>query len=184
MAMYSIRSERAFCERLNYDLLFKWFLDLAIDAKAFDATTFSTNRQRLLDYEIADQFFAAVVAQAKLRRHISSDHFFVDVIRPGIRGCSVPWKRGWSYGTSGASPTLASGIRARSPGISDRVTRSIAPSLTSAWRRRIRPNKTMSASAARSSGVSYRACNRPKPRTYAADRRSRMTHGTRVSNVR
>src|SRR5690349_975408 len=41
MGLYSIRSERAFCERLNYDLLFKWFLDLPIDAKAFDATTFT-----------------------------------------------------------------------------------------------------------------------------------------------
>jgi Transposase and inactivated derivatives len=78
MAMYSIRSERAFCERLNYDLLFKWFLDLPIDAKAFDATTFSKNRQRLLDHEIADWFFAAVVRQAKLRRYCSSDHFSVD----------------------------------------------------------------------------------------------------------
>ena len=78
MAMYSIRSERAFCERLNYDLLFKWFLDMAIDAKAFDATTFSKNRQRLLDHDIADQFFAAVVRQAKLRRYTSSDHFSVD----------------------------------------------------------------------------------------------------------
>jgi transposase len=78
MAMYSIRSERAFCERLNYDLLFKWFLDLAIDAKAFDATTFSKNRRRLLDHEIADRFFAAVVGQAKLRRYVSSDHFSVD----------------------------------------------------------------------------------------------------------
>ena len=49
MALYSIRSERAFCERLNYDLLFKWFLDLPIDAKAFDPTTFTKNRERLLD---------------------------------------------------------------------------------------------------------------------------------------
>lgn len=78
MAMYSIRSERAFCERLNYDLLFKWFLDLPIDARAFDATTFSKNRQRLLTAEIADRFFAAVVAQAKLRRYVSSEHFAVD----------------------------------------------------------------------------------------------------------
>jgi transposase len=78
MAMYSIRSERAFCERLNYDLLFKWFLDLPIDARAFDATTFSKNRRRLLDHEIADRFFAAVVRQAKLRRYVSSDHFSVD----------------------------------------------------------------------------------------------------------
>jgi transposase len=78
MVMYSIRSERAFCERLNYDLLFKWFLGLPIDAKAFDATTFSKNRQRLLDHEIADRFFGAVVRQAKLRRYVSSDHFSVD----------------------------------------------------------------------------------------------------------
>ena len=78
MAMYSIRSERAFCERLNYDLLFKWFLDLRIDEAAFDASTFSKNRQRLLDHDVADEFFAAVVAQAKLRRYVSSDHFSVD----------------------------------------------------------------------------------------------------------
>jgi transposase len=77
MAMYSMRSERAFCERLNYDLLFKWFLDLTINARAFDPTTFSKNRQRLLDHEIADRFFAAVVRQAKLRRYVSSDHFSV-----------------------------------------------------------------------------------------------------------
>jgi transposase len=78
MAMYSIRSERAFCERLNYDLLFKWFLDMRIDQAAFDATTFTKNRQRLLDHDVADEFFAAVVRQAKLRRYISSDHFSVD----------------------------------------------------------------------------------------------------------
>jgi hypothetical protein len=78
MALYSVRSERAFCERLNYDLLFKWFLDLPIDAKAFDPTTFTKNRARLLAAEIADRFFAAVVAQAHLRRYTSSDHFSVD----------------------------------------------------------------------------------------------------------
>lgn len=78
MALYSIRSERAFCERLNYDLLFKWFLDLAIDAKSFDATTFTKNRDRLLDHDIADRFFAAVVRQAKLRCYMSSNHFSVD----------------------------------------------------------------------------------------------------------
>jgi transposase len=78
MAMYSIRSERAFCERLNYDLLFKWFLDMRIDQPAFDATTFSKNRKRLLEHQVADEFFAAVVRQAKLRRYMSSDHFSVD----------------------------------------------------------------------------------------------------------
>jgi transposase len=78
MALYSMRSERAFCERLNYDLLFKWFLDMPIDARAFDPTTFTKNRDRLLDHQIADRFFAAVVNQAKLRRYTSSDHFSVD----------------------------------------------------------------------------------------------------------
>ena len=78
MALYSIRSERQFCERLNYDLLFKWFLGLAIDDRAFDASTFSKNRDRLLDHDIAGRFFAVVVDQAKLRRYVSSDHFSVD----------------------------------------------------------------------------------------------------------
>ena len=78
MAMYSMRSERAFCERLNYDLLFKWFLDMRIDQPAFDASTFSKNRRRLLDHDVADEFFAAVVRQAKLRRYMSSEHFSVD----------------------------------------------------------------------------------------------------------
>ncbi len=78
MALYSIRSERQFCERLNYDLLFKWFLGLAIDDRSFDASTFTKNRDRLLDHDIADRFFAAAVAQARLRRYLSSDHFSVD----------------------------------------------------------------------------------------------------------
>ena len=78
MAMYSIRSERAFCERLNYDLLFKWFLDMRIDQRAFTPTTFSKNRERLLNEDIAKEFFAQVLTRAKLRRYLSSDHFSVD----------------------------------------------------------------------------------------------------------
>ena len=61
MALYSIRSERAFCDQPNYNLLFTWFLDMRIDQRAFDATTFTKNRRRLLDAEVADEFFAAVV---------------------------------------------------------------------------------------------------------------------------
>jgi hypothetical protein len=71
-------SIRAFYERLNYDLLCKWFLDMRIDQAAFDATTFTKNRARLLEHEVADEFFAAVVGQATLRRYLSSDHFSVD----------------------------------------------------------------------------------------------------------
>lgn len=64
---------------MNYDLLFKWFLDMRIDEPAFDPSTFTKNRRRLLEHEVADEFFAAVVHQAKLRRHVSSEHFSVDV---------------------------------------------------------------------------------------------------------
>ena len=78
MALYSMRSERAFCERLNYDLLFKWFLDLPIDAKAFDPTTFTKNRDRLLAADIVDRFLIVVVRQATMRRYVSSEHFSVD----------------------------------------------------------------------------------------------------------
>jgi len=78
MALYSIRSERQFCERLRYDLLFKFFLDLNVDDEGFDHSTFSRNRERLLGHEIADRFFAAVVRQAHLRRYVSGEHFSVD----------------------------------------------------------------------------------------------------------
>jgi hypothetical protein len=76
--MYLMRSERQFCERLQYDLLFKWFLDLNVDDRGFEHSTFAKNRERLLEHEIADEFFAAVVQQAKLRRYISDEHFTVD----------------------------------------------------------------------------------------------------------
>ena len=53
IAIHSIRSERQFCERLQYDLLFKWFLDLNVIAPAFDAPTFSRNKERLLEHDVA-----------------------------------------------------------------------------------------------------------------------------------
>jgi transposase len=78
IALFSVRSERQFCERLQYDLLFKWFLDLNVADAAFNASTFSKNRKRLLEHEIADAFFAEVVAEAKRRHLLSSEHFTVD----------------------------------------------------------------------------------------------------------
>ena len=65
IALYSIRSERQFCERLRYDLLFKWFLDLNISDEPFDASSFSKNRERLLAADAAHACFAEVVAEAK-----------------------------------------------------------------------------------------------------------------------
>ena len=78
IALYSIRSERQFCERLQYDLLFKWFLGLNIMDPAFDASTFSKNKQRLLNHRVAHEFLGAVVAEARRRKLLSEDHFTVD----------------------------------------------------------------------------------------------------------
>jgi transposase len=78
MAFYSIRSERQFCERLQYDLLFKWFLGLNITDPAFDPTTFSHNRERLLKHDVAEAFLGETVREARSRRLISEDHFTVD----------------------------------------------------------------------------------------------------------
>ena len=78
IALYSIRSERQFCERLRYDLLFKWFLDLNISDEPFDASTFSKNRERLLAADVARAFFAEVVAEARQRPLLSAEHFTVD----------------------------------------------------------------------------------------------------------
>jgi transposase len=78
IALYSIRSERQFCERLRYDLLFKWFLDLNISDSGFDASSFSKNRQRLLEHDVARLFFAEVVAEARRHKLLSAEHFTVD----------------------------------------------------------------------------------------------------------
>jgi transposase len=78
MALYSIRSERQFCERLQYDLLFKWFLGLNVQDPAFDATTFSKNRERLMDNLVSKLFFQAVLEEARQRHLLSNQHFTVD----------------------------------------------------------------------------------------------------------
>lgn len=78
MALYSVRSERQFCERLNYDMLFRWFLDMGIEEPGFVASTFSKNRERLLSHEVADEFFAASVSEARLRGYVSDEHFTAD----------------------------------------------------------------------------------------------------------
>jgi len=78
IALYSIRSERQFCERLQYDLLFKWFLDFNIADGAFNPSTFSKNRDRLLEHDAVRKFFVAVRDEATRRRLLSADHFSVD----------------------------------------------------------------------------------------------------------
>ena len=75
IALYSVRSERQFCEQLGYNLLFRWFLDMELEEASFDATVFSKNRDRLMEHEVGRLFFDAVVRQAreaKLMRTIIS----------------------------------------------------------------------------------------------------------------
>ena len=77
-ALYTIRSERQLMEQLDYNLLFRWFLDMNADEPTFDASSFSRNRDRLLDHDVAAKFFAAVVDHARAAHLMSHDHFTVD----------------------------------------------------------------------------------------------------------
>jgi transposase len=78
MAFFTIRSERLFCEMLDYNLLYRWFLDMGMEERSFDHSTFSLNRDRVLKLEIAQQFFRVVTMQASDAGLLSSEHFSVD----------------------------------------------------------------------------------------------------------
>ena len=77
-AFYSIRSERQLMEQLDYNLLFRWFVGLSMDASVWDASTFSKNRERLLAGGVAQKLLAAVIAQPRVRTLMSDEHFSVD----------------------------------------------------------------------------------------------------------
>jgi transposase len=77
-AFYGIRSERQLMERMEFDLLFRWFVGLGVDDPAWDHSSFTKNRERLLAGEIAGKFLRAVMAQPRVKRLLSSDHFSVD----------------------------------------------------------------------------------------------------------
>lgn len=76
--LYTVRSERLLMEQLDYNLLFRWFVGLTMDDPVWDPTTFTKNRQRLLDGEIAHRVFARVLDQARQRSLLSDEHFTVD----------------------------------------------------------------------------------------------------------
>lgn len=76
--LYSIRSERMLMEQLDYNLLFRWFVGLNMDDKVWDPTTFCKNRDRLLDGDIAQEFFEEVLRQAGKQDLLSDEHFTVD----------------------------------------------------------------------------------------------------------
>jgi transposase len=77
-AFFSIRSERQLMERIEFDLLFRWFIGLSVDEPAWHHSTFSKNRDRLLEGEIAARFLSAVLARPRVRRLLSTEHFSVD----------------------------------------------------------------------------------------------------------
>src|ERR1700689_985263 len=77
-ALFTVRSDRQLCARLQTDLMFRWFIDLGLDEPVFDPSTFSQNQEWLLRHEVADLFFAEVVALAKKHGWVSNDHFSVD----------------------------------------------------------------------------------------------------------
>jgi transposase len=78
IALYSVRSERQFCEQMDYNLLFRWFLDMELSDESFDPTVFTKNRERLMEHEVGRRFFDAVVRQARGAGLMSDDHFTVD----------------------------------------------------------------------------------------------------------
>ena len=108
-AFYSIRSERLLMERLEYDLLFRWFVGIGVDDAAWDHSVFSKNRDRLLEGDIAAKLLAAVLAQSKVKKLLSSDHFSVDgtLIEAWASMKSVKPKDG-----SGEPPTQGGGRNA------------------------------------------------------------------------
>ena len=77
-AFYSVRSELQLMEQLDYNLLFRWFVGLSLDAAVWDATVFTKNRECLIEGDIARKFMAAVLNQASVKALLSDDHFSVD----------------------------------------------------------------------------------------------------------
>ena len=78
IALYSVRSENLFCEQLQYNLLYRWFLDMDLAEPVFDNSTFSKNQKRLLEHATSEVFFAAVVELARENGWVSDEHFTVD----------------------------------------------------------------------------------------------------------
>lgn len=76
--LYSIRSEHQLIERLEFDLLFRWFVELGIDDAVWDASSFSKNRDPLLMTEVAQGFLSALLSQPAVKRLLSAEHFSVD----------------------------------------------------------------------------------------------------------
>jgi len=105
--LYSIASERLLMEQLDYNLLFRWFVGLGMDAAVWDVTVFSKNRERLIAGEIAQKFFAAIREQAARAGLLSDEHFTVD-------GTLIEaWASRRSYEAKAEPPQRGTGARGR-----------------------------------------------------------------------
>ena len=78
IALYSVRADRMFCEMLDYNILFRWFLDMSLEERGLDQSNFSRLRTRLVKSDLASRFFDAVVSEARKRGLMSDEHFTVD----------------------------------------------------------------------------------------------------------
>jgi len=108
MALYSVRSERLLCEMLEDNLLFRWFLAMGIDDAAFDHSTFSKNRERLLAHRVAPRLLGMIVRIARRRGLVSDEHFSVDgtLIDAWASMKSVRPKGGGDGGVGGGNPEV------------------------------------------------------------------------------
>ncbi len=77
-AFFSVRSERQLMEQIEYNLLFRWFVGLEMDARVWDASSFSKNRDRLLEADVAREFLVTLMGLGRVKRLLSTDHFSVD----------------------------------------------------------------------------------------------------------
>jgi transposase len=91
-AFFSVRSERLLMEQIDYNLLFRWFVGLPMDAEVWHPTVFTKNRDRLLEADVAREFLAALLGLARVRRLLSDEHFTVD----GTLVDGEPSERHWS----------------------------------------------------------------------------------------
>ena len=116
IGLFSVRSERAFCEELDYNLLFRWFLGMQLMERSFDATVFTKNRQRRLEHRVGQQLFDEVVLAADRRSLLSDEHFTVDGT---LIEAAVSLK---IFKPRGANPPLDDGYRQLRGGYGSRCT--------------------------------------------------------------
>jgi transposase len=111
IALFSVRSDRLFCETLDYNILFRWFLDMNLEEPSWDASTFSKNCDRLLEHDVATKVFDAVVRKARQKNLLSDEHFTVD-------GTLVEaWASMKSFRPKGEPPSERPNTEGRNPSV-------------------------------------------------------------------